>query len=111
MRQEATVIPMDPDVTDFLDEWADKHESRSSGNDLIDTLTAAIGSRSQGGIDPRSHGRRRTINLLHLQAAIAFVEFLFESRFPIFSEHGLTPMGEIESKILKKSQRVDAGRN
>jgi hypothetical protein len=103
MRQEATVIPMDPDVTDFLDEWADKHESRSSGNDLIDTLTAGdeVAVRKVALIHAALDGAR-TINLLHLQAAIAFVEFLFESRFPIFSEHGLTPMGEIESKILKK---------
>ena len=104
MRQEATVIPMDPDLTDFLDEWADKHESRSSGNDLIDTLTAGdeVAVRKVALIHAALDGAR-TINLLHLQAAIAFVEFLFESRFPIFSEHGLTPMGEIESKILKKS--------
>ena len=104
MRAEPTVIPMDPDVTDFIDEWAEKHESRSSGNDLIDTLTAGdeVAVRKVALIHAALDGSH-AINLIHLKAAIAFVEFLFESRFPIFSEHGLTPMGEIESKILKKA--------
>lgn len=40
------------------------------------------------------------IELHHVQAAIAWVTFLYESRFPIFSGHGLTPRAQVERKIV-----------
>jgi DnaB-like helicase N terminal domain len=44
----------------------------------------------------------RYIELHHLEPAIRYVEFLYESRFPIFAGHGLSPAGQIDFKIVEK---------
>jgi hypothetical protein len=42
------------------------------------------------------------IELQHFDAARAFVEWLYESRFPMFAGHGMTPTAEIEKKIIER---------
>jgi hypothetical protein len=88
-----------------FDDWADATDAKRSGNPLIDSLTA------------RDEETCRKVALIHaaldncdrweinedqVEAAIAFTDFLYESRFPIFSEHGLSPMAEIDSRIVKR---------
>jgi hypothetical protein len=37
----------------------------------------------------------------HVEAAIAWVTFLYESRFPVFSGHGLSPAAQVDHKIVE----------
>jgi len=53
-------------------------------------------------------GRGNEIHSYHIRAAVAFVEFLYASRFPVFSEHGMTPGAEVDEKILKRVQEAGA---
>jgi hypothetical protein len=93
------------EAREMFDNWADAVDSKRSGNPLIDSLTA------------RDEETCRKVALIHaaLQntdrweidadqtaAAIVFTDFLYESRFPIFSEHGLSPMAEIDNRIVKR---------
>jgi hypothetical protein len=41
------------------------------------------------------------VELVHLNAAIAWVGFLYESRFPIFAGHGLSPRAQVEHKLVE----------
>jgi hypothetical protein len=102
-RAEPTVISMSSEATDAIDAWAEKHELRTAGNEVIDSLIAGdeVAARKVALIHAAIEASRE-ISILHLKAAIAFVEFLYLSRFPIFSEHGLSPLAEIEAKILQK---------
>ena len=96
------------EAREMFDDWADAVDSKRSGNPLIDSLTA------------RDEESCRKVALIHaalqntdrweidaeqVAAGIAFVDFLYESRFPIFSEHGLSPMAEIDSRIVKRVQQ------
>ena len=40
------------------------------------------------------------IEVHHLRAAITFVEWLYEMRFPLFAGHGLSPGVEAQEKLL-----------
>ena len=92
-----------------IDKWAEAHEGKRSGNDLIDCLTARdeANCRKVALIHAALDGPKPIIDLPHVDAAIAYIEFLYESRFPIFAGQGMTPAAEIDEKILKRVQ--DAG--
>ena len=88
-----------------MDEWGETVEGKRSGNELIDMITARDEATCRkvalihAALDASSE-----IKLHHLEAAIGFVEFLWESRFPLFSGHGMTATAEIEDKIIKYVQ-------
>jgi hypothetical protein len=96
------------EAREMFDNWADAVDAKRSGNPLIDSLTArdeetcrkvALIHASLQSCD------RWEIDVDQVAAAIAFVDFLYEARFPIFSEHGLSPMAEIDSRIVKRVQQ------
>lgn len=45
----------------------------------------------------------------HLEPAIAFVQWLWEARFPVFAGHGLTPVAQIDQKIIERVRDSGAG--
>jgi len=49
------------------------------------------------------------IETFHLDAAIAFTEFLYEARFPIFKGHGLAPLARLDQKIVEIVKTAPAG--
>lgn len=45
----------------------------------------------------------------HLEPAIAFVQWLWEVRFPVFAGHGLSPAAQTDQKIVEKVRDSGAG--
>ena len=106
-RVGKTVFEFTDRAKDRIEKWAEAHESKVSGNELIDCLTARdeANCRKVALIHAATDGLRPVIDLPHVDAAIAYIEFLYESRFPIFAGQGMTPGREIDEKILKRVQK------
>jgi hypothetical protein len=85
-------------------EWYTAYWKRKRGDDLLsalnngDRVTCRKIALMNAGLE-KSEGY---IRVEHLERAIAFVEFLVECRYPIFSEHGAGPSLEVEKKILSR---------
>jgi hypothetical protein len=83
-------------------EWYKTYWKRKRGDDLFaalnngDRVTCRKIALINAGLDKQLD----YIEDRHLEPAMACVEFLYECRWPIFSEHGANPYVEIEKKIM-----------
>ena len=105
-----TVFEFTDRAKERIENWAEAHESKLSGNELIDCLTARdeANCRKIALIHAATDSLRPVIDIQHVEAAIAYVEFLYESRFPVFAGQGMTPGREIDEKILKRVQKASS---
>lgn len=81
--------------------WYKTYKTRIVTDDLIGAMS--IGDRTtcrKVALLNAALDRADKIEDFHLAPAIAFTEFLFESRWPVFSEHGASPYREIETKMV-----------
>lgn len=86
------------------DDWYEKvYWRRKKGDELIpsmnngDRVTCLKIATINAALD-----KADSIEPHHLKPALAFGDFLFECRWPIFSEHGANPNLELEKKILAR---------
>ena len=102
-RAGRTVFELSADAQDRMDEWGQAVEDKRSGNELIDMITARDEATCRKvALIHAALDASDEIKIHHLEAAIAFVEFLWECRFPLFAQHGMTPTAELEEKILSR---------
>jgi hypothetical protein len=102
-RAGRTVFELSPDAQDRMDEWGQEVEDKRSGNELIDMITARDEATARKvALIHAALDAAGEIKVCHLEAAIAFVEFLWQCRFPLFSKQGMTPTAEIEEKIITR---------
>jgi len=101
-----TVFEFSERAQERIEKWAEVHEFRPSGNELIDCLTARdeANCRKVALIHAALDGVSPVIDIQHLEPAIAYIEFLYESRFLIFARQGMTPAAEIDEKIMRRVQ-------
>ena len=85
-------------------DWYKTYWKRKRGEDLLAALNNGdrVTCRKIALINAGLDKEQDFIQSWHLEPAMAFTEFLFECRYPIFSEHGANPYVEIERKILAK---------
>ncbi len=103
-RRENNRLELSPAAKKLWEPWYKRYKARLKDDDLIAAMT--IGDRVtcqkialiNAGLD-RSE---RYIEDYHLSPALDFGEYLYEARFPLFSEHGANPFVEVEKKILSK---------
>ena len=85
------------------DTWYKVYWRRKKGDDLIpamnngDRVTCRKLALINAALD-----RSDEIKPQHLEAAMEFTGFLYDCRYPIFSEHGANPNLEVDKKILAK---------
>ena len=103
-HRENNRLELSPAAKKLWEPWYKRYKARLKDDDLIAAMT--IGDRVtcqkialiNAGLD-RSE---RYIEDYHLSPALDFGEYLYEARFPLFSEHGANPFVEVEHKILNK---------
>jgi len=92
-------------------DWYKKWSERAAEDDMIGALT--VGDRLttrkvaliNAGIDQAD-----AIEEKHLAPALAFGEFLYNARYPVFLEHGISPMLEIENRMVELVKEAPGGR-
>lgn len=102
-RTEQRCFQFSGEAESAWDEWVVPHDALRSEDATINLMAAR---------DPQicmkvalihaALDDSPVIELRHFNAARAFVEFLYESRFPMFAGHGMTPTAEIERKIIER---------
>ena len=91
------------------DDWYKIYWRRKKGDDLIpamnngDRVTCRKIALINAALD-----RADQIQPEHLERAMAFTGFLYDCRYPIFSEHGANPNLEIDKKILARVPELPA---
>jgi hypothetical protein len=104
LSRKNCLLTLSPEAHKLWDTWYKTYWKRKSGDDLFaalnngDRTTCRKIALINAGLD-RSE---KFITPAHLEPAMAAVEFLFECRYPIFSEHGANPYVEVEKKIMDK---------
>lgn len=103
------IIPLSEKGKKVWHEWYKIYWRRKKGDDLIpamnngDRVTCRKIALINAALD-----RADQIEPRHLEPAIAFTEFLYDCRYPIFSEHGANPNLEIDKKILARVPELPA---
>lgn len=91
------------DARKLWNSWYVGYKRRVAEGDLIGAMT--IGDRTnlrKVALINAALDRAERIEEHHLGYALAFGDFLYESRWPVFSEFGNNPNLEIENKIVEK---------
>jgi DnaB-like helicase N terminal domain/Protein of unknown function (DUF3987) len=103
-NRENNRIELAPSAKKLWEAWYKRYKARLNDDDLISAMT--IGDRLTvqkiALINAAMDRSERYIEDHHLEPAIDFGEYLYESRFPLFSEHGANPFVEMEKRILSK---------
>jgi len=105
MSLKATVnLRLDDQAKKLWSKWYKSYWRRKQGDDLLAALNNGdrVTCRKIALINAGLDKSQDFIRPEHLERAIAFVDFLFDCRWPIFSEHGANPYVEIEKKILAR---------
>jgi hypothetical protein len=104
-KRDSHALTLSPEAKKVWKDWYEKlYWRRKKGDELIpamnngDRVTCMKVALINAALD-RSD---RFIEPKHLEPALAFGEFLFDCRWPIFSEHGANPNLEIDKRILKR---------
>lgn len=95
------MLDLSPAARKLWSGWYKTYKARIVTDDLIGAMS--IGDRTtcrKVALLNAALDRADKIEDFHLAPAIAFTEFLFESRWPVFSEHGASPYREIETKMV-----------
>jgi len=95
------MLDLSPPARKLWSGWYKTYKARIVTDDLIGAMS--IGDRTtcrKIALLNAALDRADKIEDFHLAPAIAFTEFLFESRWPVFSEHGASPYREIETKMI-----------
>jgi len=103
-RKDGWRLPLSRESKKLWDTWYKTYWKRKRGDDLLAALNNGdrVTCRKIALINAFLDRETEAIKPDHLEPAMAFVEFLYECRYPIFSEHGANPYVEIEKKILDK---------
>lgn len=100
--KENKMLKLSPKADKLWKEWYRDYKKRSHGDDLIAVMS--IGDRTTcrkiALINAALDRADEFIELHHLERALDFGKFLYEARWPVFSEHGANPYYDIEKKIL-----------
>jgi hypothetical protein len=97
------VIPLSAKAEKVWADWYKVYWRRKKGDDLIpamnngDRVTCRKIALINAALD-----RADEIQPKHLEMAMVFTGFLYDCRYPIFSEHGANPNLEVDKKILDK---------
>jgi len=97
-----TRIDLSKEAKERWEQWYEKEYNPPGEDPLVmslserDHLTARKFALIYAALD-----RAERIEIDHLQAAIRMVEFLYESRFPVFAGHGLSRSAKAQQKIIK----------
>jgi len=93
-----------PQVRKLWISWYKKYKQRLKDDDLIAAMS--IGDRVTVQkiclINAALDKADKFFEPWHLEPALEFGEYLYESRFPLFAEHGASPDLDIDKKILAK---------
>ena len=103
-RKDGWRLPLSKESKKLWDSWYKVYWKRKRGDDLLAALNNGdrVTCRKIALINAFLDRETEAIKPSHLEPAMAFGEFLYECRYPIFSEHGANPYVEIEKKILDK---------
>lgn len=98
------LLRLSPGARKLWTSWYQTYWKRKRGDDLLAALNNGdrVTCRKIALINAGLDMSEEFISEDNLRKAMAFVEFLYECRWPIFSEHGSNPFMEIEKKILAK---------
>ena len=96
-----------PDAEAIWNKWVIPHDALRSDNDTINLMAARDPTTCiKTALIHAALDDAQGIEPAHLHAAIAFVEWLHEVRFPLFAGHGMTPTAEIDQKIIKQVKKT-----
>jgi hypothetical protein len=97
-------LGLSPSARKLWTTWYKKYKRRLAEDDVISSMS--IGDRTSvqkvALINAALDRSPQFVEAEHLERAIEFGEYLYESRFPLFSEHGSTQDLEIDQKLLAK---------
>ena len=98
----AACLRFSPEAKRLWKDWYKTYWKRKRGDDLLAALNNGdrVTCRKIALINAALDKQLDFILPEHLEPAMAFVEFLYGCRWPIFAEHGDNPYVEIEKKIL-----------
>jgi hypothetical protein len=103
-RKDGCLLRFSPEAKKLWKDWYKTYWKRKRGDDLLAALNNGdrVTCRKIALINAGLDRQEEFIKPEHLEPAMDFIEFLYECRYPIFSEHGSNPYVEIEKKILDK---------
>jgi hypothetical protein len=103
-KKDGWMLKSSPESEKLWDKWYSIYWKRKRGDELIPALNNGDRTTCKkiALINAFLDRSERFIEPHHYEPAMAFCEFLFESRWPIFSDHGANPYVEMERKILAK---------
>lgn len=104
-RENNRMLKLSPEGRKVWKEWYEKiYWRRKKGDELIPAMNNGdrVSCMKIALINAALDRADEFIEPKHLEPALAFGEFLFDCRWPIFSEHGANPNLEIDKKILAR---------
>ena len=102
-EKENRLLRPSPQARAMWNDWYSRYKKRCRADDLIGPMSVGdrVTARKVALINAALDQSDEYIEEQHLAPALAFCEYLYQSRFPIFSTHGASPGLEVESKILE----------
>ena len=92
---------LSPEAEQLWNQWVVPHDALRVENQTINLMAARDPTTciKVALVHAALDGAER-IEVHHLHAAIVFIEWLYEMRFPLFAGHGLSPAVEAQEKLL-----------
>jgi hypothetical protein len=110
-KAEHHTLKLSPEAKKVWKDWYEKlYWRRKKGDELIPAMNNGdrVTCRKIALINAALDRSEEFIRPEHLHSALAFGEYLFDCRWPIFSEHGANPNLEIEHKIVNRVPELPA---
>ena len=103
-NRENHKLTLAPDARKLWASWYKQYKGRLKSDDVIAAMTVGdrVSCQKVALMNAALDKSDRLIETCHLEPALLFGEYLYESRFPLFSKHGAGPNLEIEEKILAR---------
>lgn len=102
-RKNPRPFTLSPEAEELWNQWVVPHDALRVENRTINLMAARDPTTGiKVALIHAALDATERIETQHLRAAIAFVEWVYEMRFPLFAGHGLTPTAEIDAKIIAR---------
>jgi len=101
---------LSPEAEEIWNKWVIPHDALRVENRTINLMAARDPTTClKVALNHAALDDAERIEVYHLKAAICFVEWLYEVRFPLFAGHGMTPNAEIDAKIIDRVKESAGG--
>jgi hypothetical protein len=102
--RENKKLRLSPEAMKMWASWYKQYKARLKSDDVIAAMTVGdrVSCQKVALMNAALDKSDQFIEAQHLQPALLFGEYLYESRFPLFLEHGASPNLDIEKKILAR---------